>query len=67
MALGLWEDSSSPFEDVFKADERGLLVTVLDSKGAILSQQMHCGIDASGLPPRSVVRMDFTKDRDGES
>ena len=63
----LWEDSRSPFEDVFTAEERGLRVTVLDSRGALLSRHLHRGIDASGLPPRIVVRMDFTKDPDGNS
>ena len=67
MALALWEDRSSPFADVFAAEERGLLVTVLDSEGALLSRQLHRGIDASGLPPRIVVRMDFTHRTDGDS
>ena len=66
MALELWEDSSSPFEDVFKAEERGLLVTVLDSQGALLSRHLHRGIKAPDLPARTVVRMDFTKDHDGD-
>ena len=67
MAIELWEDGRSPFEDVFAAEARGLLVTVLDSVGALLSRQQHRGIDASDLPPRAVVRMDFTEDADGES
>ena len=66
MALALWEDSSSPFEDVFKADERGLRVTVLDSRGVRLSRQLHRGIDTSSLPPRTVIRMDFTASQDGD-
>ena len=66
MALELWEDNRLPFEDVFKADERGLWVTVLDSRGVRLSRQLHRGIDAAGLPPRIVVRMDFTKNPDGD-
>ena len=36
MAIGIWEDSRSPFEDVFKAEERGLWITVLDSRGVRL-------------------------------
>ena len=68
MALGIWEDGGSSFEGVFAAEEEGgILVTVLDSKGALLSRQLHRGIDASDLPPRTVVRMDFTKDPDGDS
>ena len=68
MALGqLWEDSSSPFEDVFAAEEEGgVLVTVLDSQGALLSRHLHRGIHAPDLPPRIVVRMDFTRDPDGD-
>ena len=68
MALELWEDSGSPFEGVFAAEEEsGILVTVLDSTGALLSRQLHRGIEAPDLPPRIVVRMDFTKDPDGDS
>ena len=67
MALELWEDNRSPFDDVFKAEERGLWVTVLDSQGVLLSRQLHRGIHAPDLPPRTVVRMDFTKDPDGDS
>ena len=67
MALELWEDSGSPFERVFTADERGLSVTVLDSRGVRLSRQLHRGIHAPDLSPRTVVRMDFTKDPDGDS
>ena len=64
----LWEDRSSPFEGVFAAaEEGGILVTVLDSQGALLSRQLHRGIHAPDLPPRTVVRMDFTHDADGAS
>ena len=67
MAIALWEDGGSPFEGVFAAEEEsGIVVTVLDSEGALLSRQLHRGIHAPDLPPRIVVRMDFTKDPDGD-
>ena len=66
MALELWQDSSSPFDDVFTAEEEAaILVTVLDSEGVLLSRHLHRGIDAADLPPRTVVRMDFAARPDG--
>ena len=62
----LWPVGRSPFEDAFAAEEqRGLLVTVLDSRGVLLSRQLQRGIKAPDLPPRTLVRMDFREREDG--